>query len=269
MTCKHCQQWNMEHDLFCGRCNQPLRSSVQPLPNQQPTPNLNRPQETLPMGSAPTITQNEWFQQRYGYGSGFPANASQKCMTCANDVPLHLLLCQVCNTQVGYRVNPNDSTATNMIPNGVSIPLRPVFVGDIEAVPPPKHAIPYQSGWNWAAAIYTPAWAYKHKLAHLAVFSVFVSIGFFILALLLAIYHRQAAVSGTLQGMISALFLLLWFPKVIFAGVYGNTWAMRSGVYKDKTTYRKSQRRWAIWAFLGCSLYILFILFVASISYQT
>ena len=171
------------------------------------------------------------------------------CGVCGSSIYPGQPKCLRCQTPPGAIINPNDPTATNLLPFGPPIPLIPLFrAGEEQTAEEPGERI---RGWNWGAAMMPTIWAARHRMGWLAGVSGLLSLLLIGLFLLRAALHRTPDASGTLTGFLVICALLFAVPRSLFAGLQGNTLAWRSGLYSDREAFWKAQRSWIAWAIIG------------------
>ena len=76
--------------------------------------------------------------------------------------------------------------------------------------------------------------------------------------------HRTPDANGTLTGFLVVCALSFGLPRSLFAGLRGNTLALRSGLYSDSERLLKAQRSWTVWAIIGTVILALLLGTVAA-----
>jgi hypothetical protein len=233
-----------------GHRDQSTAPPPPPRPQQPaapPLPGWNAPgasalfQRTAP-GPGPALPQ-------FGSLAAAPGYAGQvTCGVCGAAIYPGQPLCARCQTPYGAIVNPNDPTASNFLPFGPPVPLTPLFRAGEERLADRRDLL---RGWNWGAALLPTVWAARHRLIWPASVSGFLTLLLIGLYLARAALLRTADAGGTLTGFLVVCVLLFGVPRSLYAGIRGNTAALRSGLYPDRDSLRKGQRTFTLWAIIG------------------
>jgi hypothetical protein len=170
--------------------------------------------------------------------------------------------CSRCKTRPGFLVNPNDPTATNDIPFGPPIPLKPIFRTGDQTATESQDAL---SGWNWGAALLPTLWSARHQLKWLAAGSGLLTLLLGALYLVRASLARTPDAGGTLTGFLVVCALIFGVPRSLYLARHGNTLALRSGIYPDNASLLRAQRRWALWAIIVVTITALILGFAAAL----
>jgi hypothetical protein len=294
MLCPRCGTNNLETNLLCTQCANPLeRAPAAPVPPaldldgipmptgmarstapqtpplyQAPPSVAPRPTEVSAPGwqtpQAPTFPQPGVPASRPPlphFGSlataPLPAQPMMACGVCGTAIFPGQPKCLRCQTPPGYIIDPNDPTATNFLPFGPPVALKPLFrMGEEQSGEAPGDMI---RGWNWGAALMPTIWAARHRFGWQAGVSGLLSVLLIGLYLLRAALHRTPDASGTLTGFLVICVLIFGVPRSLYAGLRGNSLAWRSGLYADRDSLQKTHRSWTTWAIIGVALLALLL----------
>ena len=204
-----------------------------------------------------------------GMPGPYGAAPAAYCLVCGAALPaIAYIYCPVCTAPSGTVANPNDPTATTFLTLAEvqRFASTPHAAASVLPTGIPPIALPRQvrlaqedpkQGWNWAAALITTPWAFRHKVWWAAIVgSLNLVWGLLLLGAVIAIAGGATGSpdpdhsNDLLFDSIAVLSILFCLFKTFYLGFHGNRLAWNSHIYPDIAQMRKAQGLWTGWAIM-------------------